>query len=138
MAGVTPCEEIVQKICHLQDNCWLPGHVSATRAFLVTDFAVMKFPRLRSYKTVLHFNPDIRGVEFYNLPRQLTKEEFQQRLDAVVENTSRRIEAIKANKELDGLDWEPPAYSFVRCERDAVGIKCEQPRSCQGYLDSLA
>jgi hypothetical protein len=138
MTGLTPCEGIDRKICHLQGNCWLPGQISAARTFLMTDFAVMKFPRLRSYKTVLHFNPDIRGIEFYNLPRQLTEDEFQQKLDAVVENTSRRIEAIKANKELESLNWEPPAYSFVRCERDAAELKCEKPGSCEGYLHAPA
>jgi hypothetical protein len=132
MAGVTPCEAVDKKICHLQDNCWLWQHISLARTFLMTDFALMKFPRVRSYKTVIHFNPNIRGVEYRNLPGRLTERGFQQRLDAAVEVIFTRIDAIKTSKALEGANWEPPAYHFVRCGRDAAGLKCEKPGSCEG------
>ncbi|KAE9365026.1 hypothetical protein N431DRAFT_430587 [Stipitochalara longipes BDJ] len=138
MTGLTPCEAVNEKICHLQDNCWLWQQISSARTFLMTDFALLKFPRMRSYKTIMHFDPNIRGVEFYNLPRRITEEEFQARLQRGAETIFTRIAAIKADKTREGVVWNPPAYQFVRCERDAAGLKCEKPTSCQGTLDGSA
>lgn len=104
----------------------------------MTDFAISKFPRLRSYKTVLHFDPNIRGVEYQNLPGHLTERDFQQRLEAAVERILSRVEEIKESKSNEGLDWEPPAYTFVRCELDSAGVECRTPGSCLGYFDTPA
>jgi len=101
----------------------------------MTDFALAKLPRIRSYKTILHYNPNIHGVEFQNLPRSVTDEEFQTRLQRGAETIFRRIEEIKAEKAENGINWTPPDYHFVRCELDAIGLKCENPSSCEGILD---
>jgi hypothetical protein len=102
----------------------------------MTDFALTKFLRMRSCKLMIHFDPNIRGVEYQNLPGRLTETGFQRKVDAAVRTISTRIDAIKASKALEGVNWEPPTYSFVRCGLDAAGLKCEKPGSCDGRLDA--
>ncbi|PMD31826.1 hypothetical protein L207DRAFT_186763 [Hyaloscypha variabilis F] len=134
ITGLRSCRAVNQKIRHLQQNSWLWEQISSARTFLMTDFAIPQFPRLRSHKTVVHFDPSIQGVEYRGLPGQLTEEEFQTRLQRGAEGIFRRLEAIKANKTQEGGSWEPPSYHFVRCERDAAGLKCEIAPSCTGTL----
>ena len=135
IAGLRPCGEVRQRICHLQDNSWLWQHMSETRIFLMTDFAFAKFPRMRSYKTVVHYDSNIRGVEFQNLPIRITEEEFRTRMLSGADRIYWRIEKVKAERAEAGTEWEPPTYQISRCEREAVGLECEKPNICEGYLD---
>jgi hypothetical protein len=100
----------------------------------MTDFALTKFLRMRSCKLMIHFDPNIRG-EYQNLAGRLTETGFQRKVDAAVRTISTRIDAIKASKALEGLSWEPPTYSFVRCGLDAAGLKCLMP-GIRGSFDS--
>jgi 2EXR family len=136
--GLRSSEELDKKICHLQYNTWLLGNMSQARLFIMTDHALSKFPRLRSYKSVVHYNSNLRGVEFdLLLPGEISEERFGQQLDGMVASISRRIEEIKVTKARDGLDWEPPIYHFVRCERNLAGLKCGDQISCDGLLDTM-
>lgn len=85
---------------------------------------------------MIRFDPNIRGVEYQNFAGRLTETGFQRKVDALVRTISTRIDAIKASKALEGLSWEPPIYSFIRCGLEAAGLKCEKPGSCDGRLDA--
>ena len=135
VAGLYICGKVRQKVRHLQDNSWLWQQISSTRTFLMTDFALATFPRMRSYKTIVHFNPSIQGVEFQNLPTRITEEGFQTRIQLGADRILQRIEETKTMRTEEGLSWEPPAYYFVRCEREVAGLECEKPNTCSGYLD---
>lgn len=134
MTSLASCEEIDKKICHLQENGSVSGSMSQGRLFVMTEHAVMKFPRLRSYKSVPHFHPHLRGVEFIGLPAHISDESFQEKLDAIAASIKRCIEELRAAKALERPGWEPPVYHFLRCQRDAGGSKCKSTFSCDGIL----
>jgi hypothetical protein len=68
----------------------------------------------------------IVGHHRSRLATRRSEKESQEHIDIVVAKTNKHIEVIRASKALEGLRWEPATYSFVRCERDAVGLNCER------------
>lgn len=120
------CQEIDKKICHLQENLW--DRLPKSRLLFMTEHAVIKFPRLRSYKIVLHTRP----LDLSSKP--LPEGYFQGRCDAIAAKISGRIEGLKASKALETPSWEFPVYSFAQCQRDAAGLICASPMGCDGIL----
>lgn len=129
ITGLSPCKYVCQKIRHLRSNVWLWDHIASHRTPLWTEFAVEKFPKLSSYLMIIHYDAHLRSFGDMYPPKRLTGKEFQDHVDVVFAETNKHLEAIRAKKALEGVRWEPPAYSIRRYERDAAGVECQRDPS---------
>jgi hypothetical protein len=126
ITALSPCKYVCQKIQHLRGNVWLWDHIASHRTPLWTEFAVSKFPKLKSYLMIIHYDAELRSFGDPNPPERFDDKEFKEHVDVVMAETNKHLEAMGAKKALEGVRWEPPTYTIVRCERDAAGLKCER------------